>query len=54
MSYPRLVMVAFPLYIAYAATFQHWRPQLTYAIAYPMLLLQSVLLALQVNANWVA
>jgi hypothetical protein len=47
-------MVAFPLYIAYAATFAHWRPQLTYAIAYPMLLLQSVLIALQVNSNWVA
>jgi hypothetical protein len=54
MSYTRLVMVAFPLYIAYAATFAHWRPQLTYAIAYPMLLLQSVLIALQVNSNWVA
>ena len=54
MSYTRLVMVAFPLYIAYAATFAHWRPQLTYAIAYPMLLLQALFLALQINANWVA
>ena len=54
MSYTRLVMVAFPLYIAYAATFAHWRPQLTYAIVYPMLLVQSVLIALQVNSNWVA
>jgi hypothetical protein len=54
MSYTRLVMVAFPLYIAYAATFVHWRPQLTYAVAYPLLLVQSVLLALQVNSNWVA
>ena len=54
MSYTRLVMVAFPLYIAYAVTFTHWRPRLTYAVAYPMLLLQSVFLALHVNANWVA
>jgi hypothetical protein len=54
MSYTRLVVVAFPLYIAYAATFTHWRPQLTYAVAYPLLLLQSVLLALQINSYWVA
>ena len=53
MSYTRLVMVAFPLYIAYAAAFTAWRPQLTYAVAYPMLLLQSVFLALHVNSNWV-
>ena len=55
MSYTRLVLVAFPLYIAWAASFAQWRrPALTYAVAYPMLLLQSVLLALQVNSNWVA
>ena len=54
MSYTRLVLVAFPLYIAYAATFAAWRPQLTYAVAYPLLLVQSVFLALHVNGNWVA
>jgi hypothetical protein len=54
MSYSRLVMVAFPLYIAWAATFTAWRPQLTYAVAYPMLLVQSVFIALHVNSNWVA
>ena len=54
MSYTRLMMVAFPLYIAYAATFTRWEPRLTYAVAYPMLLLQSVFLALHVNSNWVA
>ena len=54
MSYTRLVMVAFPLYVAYGVTFARWRPQLTYAVVYPMLLLQAVLLALQINGNWVA
>jgi hypothetical protein len=54
MSYTRLVMVAFPLYIAYGVTFAHSRPQLTYAVIYPLLLLQAVLLALQINGNWVA
>ncbi len=54
MSYTRLVLVAFPLYIAYAATFAHWRPNLTYAVAYPLLLLQAVFLAMQLTGNWVA
>jgi hypothetical protein len=47
-------MVAFPLYIAWAAVFTRWEPRLTYAVAYPMLLLQSVFLAIHVNSNWVA
>jgi hypothetical protein len=54
MSYTRLLMVAFPLYIAWAAVFTRWEPRLTYAVAYPMLLLQSVFLAIHVNSNWVA
>jgi hypothetical protein len=54
MSYTRLVMVAFPLYIAYGVTFARSCPQLTHAVIYPLLLLQAVLLALQINGNWVA
>jgi mannosyltransferase PIG-V len=54
MSYTRLLMVAFPLFIAWAVQFARWEPRLTYAVAYPMLLVQSVFLALHVNSNWVA
>lgn len=54
MSYSRLVMVAFPLYIAYAATFTPRWPHLTYALAYPLLLMQALLLSLHINSSWVA
>jgi hypothetical protein len=54
MSYTRLVLVAFPIYIAWASLLEGRDHRLVYAFAAPMLVLQLVLLSKHVRADWVA
>jgi hypothetical protein len=53
MSYTRLVMVAFPVYIAWALLLAGRDRRLVYVVAAPMLALQVVLLSMHVRADWV-
>lgn len=54
MSYTRLVLVAFPLYIAYAGLLGGRRQRLALVLVVPMAVLQGLLLSMHVTANWVA
>jgi len=54
MSYTRLVMVAFPIYIAWASMLEGHDRRLVYLAAAPMLVLQVVLLSKHVTGDWVA
>jgi Gpi18-like mannosyltransferase len=54
MSYTRLAMVAFPVYIAWALLLAGRDQRLVYVVAAPMLALQVVLLSMHVRADWVA
>jgi len=54
MSYTRLAMVAFPVYIAWASMLEGHDRRLVYLAAAPMLVLQVVLLSKHVTSDWVA
>jgi Gpi18-like mannosyltransferase len=54
MSYTRLAMVAFPIYIAWASMLEGRDRRLVYAAALPMLVLQTVLISMHVTGDWVA
>jgi hypothetical protein len=54
MSYTRLAMVAFPVYIAWASMLEGRDRRRVYLAAAPMLVLQVVLLSKHVTGDWVA
>ena len=54
MSYMRLVLVAFPWFIAYGSLLEKRSPHLLYGLIYPLAMMQAVLLAMQVLSYWVA
>lgn len=54
MSYMRLMVVAFPLFIAYGSMLEKRSPHLLYGLVYPLAMLQALLLSLHVLSYWVA
>jgi hypothetical protein len=54
MSYMRLVLVAFPLFIAYGSLLEKRSPHLMYTLIYPLAMLQALLLSLHVLSYWVS
>jgi hypothetical protein len=54
MSYTRLAMVAFPLYIAWATVFTGPRARYIHVLIYPLSMLQALLLSMHVLSYWVA
>jgi len=54
MSYTRLTIMAFPVYIAWASLLEGRDRRLLYLAAAPMLVLQVVLLSKHVTGDWVA
>ncbi len=54
MSYMRLVLVAFPWFIAYGSLLEKRSPHLMYALIYPLAMLQAILLSMHILSYWVA